>query len=113
MKTAAHAKGDRFEREIVDYLREHLGAQVARQRVTTEDRGDICGVVGWTLELKNYADTLRAIRDGLSDLEREQAHAGTPLGAVIIKRRGVTDPARALFVMELGNALPVLYRGVQ
>ncbi len=110
MTSASQLKGDAFERAVVDYLRPHLGEQVARQRATVEDRGDIAGVAGWCLELKCYRDTLRAVRDGLDDLRIEQANAGTTFGAVIVKRNGYADPARALFVMELANALPILGR---
>ena len=101
MTNRAKAKGTAFESLVRDYLRGH-GIPAERMPAgAANDRGDLAGVPGWTLELKNYADGARAVRDGLADLEREQAAADTPYGAVIYKRRGTTDPGRQLVVMEL------------
>lgn len=109
MSTSAARKGNGFESTLLSYLRAQLGPQVTRPRPgEPHDRGDFGGVPGWTLEAKCYADQLRAIREGLADLAVEQANAGTRYGAVIVKRRGIVDPARQLFVMELGQALPLV-----
>ncbi len=62
----------------------------------------------WTFELKCFADMLRGLREGLHDLVVEQANTQTPYGAVILKRVGIGDPARQLFAMELGAAIPLI-----
>lgn len=110
MKTRAATKGDEFEaRCLLPYLRDQLGGQVARPRTSgINDIGDFSGIPGWTLEAKNYTDLARAVRVGFADLAVEQANAGTPYGAVIVKRYGKADPARQLLVMELGQAVAVI-----
>lgn len=110
MPSASARKGNTYESScLLPYLRDQFGPQVTRPRAGgIHDRGDFAGIPDWTFEAKCYGDTLRAIRNGLADLVLEQAHAGTRYGGVIVKRVGVTDPARQLFVMELGAAVPVI-----
>lgn len=109
-KTPAAIKGDTFEgRLLLPYLRDEFGGQVARPRTSgINDIGDFTGIPGWTFEAKNYVDLARAVRDGLADLDAEQANAGTTYGAVIVKRHGKTDPAEQLFIMRLGAAVPLI-----
>jgi hypothetical protein len=108
--TPSAAKGNAFEGQvIVPYLRDQFGPHISRPRAgAAHDLGDIAGIPGWTLELKNYTDLMRAVRDGLADLDVEQANAGTRYGAVIVKRRGKTDPGEQLFVMRLRDAIEVI-----
>lgn len=109
MTSRQQAKGDAFERSIVDYMRDELGQHLTRPRCGAEqDRGDIAGVPLWTFELKCFADMLRGLREGLADLAVEQANTQTPYGAVILKRVGQADPRRQLFAMELGAAVPLI-----
>jgi hypothetical protein len=103
------AKGDAFERLIISYLRDEFGNHLSRPRAgATHDLGDIAGIPDWSFELKCRADLHDAVRLGLNDLAIEQANAGTTYGAVIVKRVGKTDPARQLFVCELGAAIPLI-----
>ena len=83
-------KGDAAEREIAAILADHLGLPVRRKLGAgrTDDEGDLEGVPGWTLEVKNFADVARGINKGLVDCEREQANAGTTHGAALIRRPG-------------------------
>lgn len=110
MTTPSARKGAHFEGQvIVPYLRDQFGPHLSRPRAgAARDLGDVAGVPDWTFELKAYTDLMRAVREGLADLAVEQANAGTTHGALIVKRRGVTDPAKQLFVMELGAAVPVI-----
>lgn len=111
MTTPAQRKGDNFERLVRDYMRS-AGLPVERPRPgMPRDRGDLCGIEDWTLELKCYTDLHRAVRDGLADLEHEQAAADTPYGAVIVKRRGTTDPGSQLVVMELWQLVALIVQG--
>lgn len=109
MTSPARNKGNAFERLIRDYLRD-CGFPAERIPAgMTDDRGDIGGIPGWTLQLKCYPNNVqRAITDGLHDLTVQQANADTAYGAVIVKRRGTTDPGAQLFVCELWNAVPLL-----
>ncbi len=109
MTTPSARKGNNFERLVVTYLRDQFGAHLSRPRCgAAKDLGDIAGVPGWTFEAKSYANLTSGIREGLKDLEVEQANAGTPYGAVILKRHGTTDPTRQLFLMELGPATQII-----
>lgn len=110
MTSPSAQKGNDFEsRLILPYFRDQFGRHVSRPRSgAARDLGDLAGVPGWTFELKCYADLARAVRDGLAELAVEQANAGTPYGGLIVKRRGSTDPARQLFLCELGAAVPLI-----
>ena len=90
MASPSKTKGDRAEREVSALLSDHLGVTVRRKLGAgrMDDEGDLEGLADWTLEVKNYADIVRGIREGLDDCEREQANAGTPFGATFIRRRG-------------------------
>ncbi len=98
------AKGRVGENGLVSYLRGR-GFPVERRRLTgVADCGDLSGLHGWTLDCK--------VRKGLDlsgwvDSAKEQAAAaearfgGPHRGAVVIKRRMHTDPARWFVVMAL------------
>ena len=99
------AKGDNFERLLVEYLRAELGPHLTRPRCgATDDRGDIAGIPGWTVEAKCWADPWKAISQGLLELEIEQANAGTRHGLLVVKRPRVAAPERQLAVMSLAGA---------
>jgi len=108
MTTPSKRKGDQGEREIAAILTDLLGVKVRRKLGAgrREDEGDLEGLPDCTIEVKSYADLARAINDGLHDLDREQANAGTTFGVVFVRRRGgrwiaVMDPARfATFYRE-------------
>lgn len=102
---AANRKGGNFEREIYAYLADQFGPTVVRPRVTTNDVGDmhVGGLI--VVEAKCYTDLHRAVRDGLADISYERENAGLPHGVVVVKRRGVADPARQLVVQELSDAV--------
>lgn len=109
MGTRSNAKGSNFERLLVDYFRCEFGQHITRPRAgARHDRGDLAGVPRWTLEAKNYADLARGAREGLADLAVEQVNAGTPYGAVILKRHGKGAAADQLFMMRLGDAVPLI-----
>jgi hypothetical protein len=109
MTSPAQRKGDGFERAVRDLLREELGTRhIFRNRMEgSEDRGDIGGIPGWTLQCKAYDDLLRSLREGMLGLRMQQAVTQTPYGAAICKRRGLPT-GEAYFVMSLGDAIPVL-----
>jgi len=98
------AKGRQGENSLVAYLRSK-GFPVERRRLTgVADCGDLANLQGWTLDCK--------VRKGLDlsgwvDSAREQAKAaelrfgGPHRGAVVIKRRMHTDPARWFVVLDL------------
>ncbi len=106
MTSPSKRKGDAGEREVAKELADRLGLPVRRKLGAgrKDDEGDLEGVPGWTLETKSYTDVLRAINDGLADLAREQANAGTTFGAVLVRRRG----GRWIAVMDLDGLATVM-----
>ena len=106
MTNPQKAKGSAYERTIVDYLNSQ-GFTTERTRVGwAEDRGDIHGIAGFTFECKNH----KAIRlsQWVGELLTECANAGTSMGAVIHKRRGVTDAAEQYATLPLGMLVQLL-----
>ncbi len=84
--SAAKRAGARFEQQVADYLAEH-GFPYAERRHTNgaKDRGDIAGVIGWTLECKAERDINLA--GCLTEARDEAGHAGTRFFAGVVKRR--------------------------
>jgi hypothetical protein len=86
----AKTKGDRAELEAAQALAELTGWPVRRKLGAgrTDDTGDLHGVPDTTVQVKSYSDCLRAIREGLPELRAQQANAGTPFAALLVRRRG-------------------------
>lgn len=86
---AAKDKGSRAEREVAAILHELTGAVVRRTLAGhSDDIGDLHGLADTTLQVKSYADTGRALREGVTELCDQQARAGTPFAACFIRRPG-------------------------
>ena len=82
------AKGSQWERDIVGYLQAH-GFPYAERRFGAgqqNDKGDILGIPGVTIEAKNHAKF--ALSDWLAQAETERVNAGNKHGVVVVKRRG-------------------------
>lgn len=89
MTSAAKAKGNRAEREVAALYRDHLGLDVRRTLAGhAEDQGDLSGVPQTTVQIKDYVDTLRAIREGQACLAKQQASTGDPFAVLWVRRRG-------------------------
>ena|SRR5215469_8054783 len=81
-------KGDAAELEVLRLLRDELGDQLVRARLEgVNDHGDITGLA-CAVQVKNYADIARAIREGLAGVAVQKANAGLMWGAVFVRRRG-------------------------
>ena len=83
-------KGDAAERELAHKLNDLLGLPVRRKLGAgrTDDTGDIDGLPNCTAQAKNYADVLRAIREGLAAVEIQSFNAGTTHRVLFVRRRG-------------------------
>ena len=90
MRNGSKQKGDAAEREVAQRLAALTGFPIKRKLGAgrAEDTGDLHGVPDTTIQVKNYVDVLRAIREGLPELEVQQANSGDPFGAVLVRRRG-------------------------
>lgn len=87
------AKGRGAENDVAGYLRER-GYELAERRTKAgaKDRGDITGVPGRTIEVKHHAKL--AIPEWLRQTYVEREHTGDPDAFLVVRPRGVTDPAR-------------------
>lgn len=105
--SGAKRKGADAERATRDFL---LAQGINCERIpsgTAQDLGDLW-VPDWTLEVKWHNDTARAIREGLANLEREQANRQTRWGAVIQRPRGTPDPSCYRFIVTLNQAAQMI-----
>jgi hypothetical protein len=106
MTSAEREKGARAEREVAALLTDATGLTITRrlQEGRAGDTGDLEGLHGWCIQVRNYRDVMRAIREGLPDLERQQARKGCPHGAVLVRRYG----GRWVAVMDIEQFAAVL-----
>lgn len=90
--SASKRKGSTFERAVVEYLADH-GFPQAERRVSngTKDRGDVAGIKGWVLEVKNCARI--DLAGFMAEAKAEAANAGVDRYAAVVKKRqhGVAD----------------------
>ncbi len=99
-------KGSAYERLIRDYLNAN-GFSVDRTRAGwADDRGDLHGVSGFTWECKNHKSM--ALSTWVGELLVECSNARTDLGAVVHKRRGVTDPGEQYATLPLRMLVQLL-----
>lgn len=92
MSNPSKAKGTAAETAVVTYLRSRGWIHAERRALTgNQDRGDIAGVVGVTIEVKACKAFTPA--EWLKEAQTEQANNGDHVGVVIAKRRGTTNPA--------------------
>jgi Holliday junction resolvase len=92
MSSAAKAKGSGAERDVVKYLKEN-GFQYADRRLAgaTLDKGDVSGIPGVTIEIKNHA-TMK-LSAWVEELIVEMANDKAWTGVVWHKRKGRGRPA--------------------
>lgn len=87
MSSAAKRKGSQAERDVVAWLKAN-GFKYADRRLAgaTLDKGDISGVPGVTIEIKNHAKM--DLSGWLAELEIEMKNDSAWTGTVLHKRRG-------------------------
>lgn len=83
-------KGDAAELEVQGILRDHLGVPARRALGAgrLDDMGDIGNVPNTTIQVANYADIGRAIREKLPETVQQQRRAQSLFGALFCRRRG-------------------------
>ena len=90
MSSASKRKGSQAERDVVAWLKAN-GYKYADRRLAgaTLDKGDISGVLGVTIEIKNHARL--DLAGWLAELEVEMKNDNAWTGVVIHKRKGKGD----------------------
>lgn len=99
MSNPSKQKGTAFETLIADYLRTYFPTVERRALNGATDRGDIAGVPRLVIECKNHKTMNLA--GWLDEAERERLNAREPVGVVIHKRRGKSDPRAQYVTMDL------------
>ncbi|TDC52862.1 hypothetical protein E1281_18420 [Actinomadura sp. KC345] len=111
--SAAKRKGTAAETAVVNYLRTQGWPHAERRALNgVLDRGDVAGVVGTVVEVKDQARTELAA--WLDETARETENDGAAYGVVWHKRRGKGSPADwyvsmsgATFARLLADALGI------
>lgn len=85
----AKAKGSSAERAVVAWLKQWFPYVDRRLAGATLDKGDVSGIPGVTIEIKNHA-TMN-LSGWLAELETEMKNDGAWTGVVIHKKKGKTD----------------------
>lgn len=105
------SKGTAAETAVVRFLRSAGFVQAERRTLSgAQDRGDIAGLPGVVIEVKNCQRDSLGAWVAEAELERDNDNAG--LGVVWHKRRGTTDPGQ-WFVTMSGDQFAALLREQQ
>jgi Holliday junction resolvase len=91
MSSAAKAKGSKAERDVVKYLQTWFPYAERRLAGATEDKGDIAGINGVCIEIKDHAKM--SLAGWIEELKVEMVHAKSWTGVVFHKRKGKSNPA--------------------
>jgi hypothetical protein len=114
-RASARQAGPRFEREIADYLRDHLDDRIDRRVKTgSADKGDIGGVrlpssLGGgrvVIEAKNVMKM--ALGPWYSEASVERINDGAIVGVVAHKRHGTGDPGQQWVTMTINDLIALL-----
>lgn len=83
-------KGTAAETAVVNYLKDKGRKHVERRSLNgSNDRGDIAGLPGVVIEVKNHARM--ELSQWVSELEVEMTNDKADTGVVIHKKKGTTD----------------------
>jgi len=89
MSSKSKAKGSAAERAVVAYLKQWYPHVDRRLAGATLDKGDISGIPGVTIEIKNHSRI--DLAGWIAELETEMANDKAWTGTVIHKRKGKSD----------------------
>lgn len=83
-------KGDAAEREVAAILSDLLGVTAKRALGAGRkaDVGDVFGIPDTVIQVANYTDVVRAIREKLPASEVQRENAGATFVATFVRRRG-------------------------
>lgn len=111
MSNPQKAKGDQAEREAAAALTQRLGLPVRRKLGAgrADDCGDLDGIPDTCVQVKNYRDLTRAVREILADLPTQQANAGATFAFGMARRPG----GRWVVVMDLDQLATYIREATQ
>lgn len=90
MASSSKRKGDRAELEVQGLLRDLLGVPARRALGAgrRDDVGDIDGVPDTVIQVVNWKDVAKAVREKPIECEEQQGRAGALFGATAVRIRG-------------------------
>ena len=90
MANPSKRKGDAAELEAARRLAALTGWPIRRKLGAgrADDTGDLDGIPDTTVQVKNYRDQQRAVRDILDELPAQQANANTTFAVGLVRRPG-------------------------
>lgn len=108
MTNASKAKGTAAETAVVEYLKERGWTYVERRTLSGQnDRGDIAGIPGVVIEVKNEKSLKLA--EWIKEAEREKFNDSALVGVVWHKRVGKGNPGE-WYVTMTGNQFASLLK---
>lgn len=110
-RRSAKQAGSRFERQVADYLAEHVDDRIDRRVKTgAKDRGDIAGLrhLGQKIvvECKNTSRINLGVWSAEAEIQRGNDDAG--VGVIVHKRHGKGQPAEQWVTMTLADFVALL-----
>lgn len=100
------AKGTAAEKAVCDYLRDFFPHVERRALAGSGDRGDVAGIPGVCLEVKNTKTM--DLAGWLKEAEKEAANDGAEIYAAIAKKRGTTNVAEWYAIMPVDVLVALL-----
>jgi hypothetical protein len=87
---AQKRKGDAAELEVAQLIHDQLGYPARRKLGAgrADDTGDIDGVPGHVIQVANWADALRAVREKPLAASIQRDNAGADFAATFVRLRG-------------------------
>lgn len=108
MANPQKAKGTRWERDVVEFLK-GAGLKVYKPRQEGfRDVGDI-HCPPFALQAKDWKDVVSALREGLSGAVLQAVHADLPFGAAVVKRAR-KPVGEAYFLLRLEDGARLMKR---
>jgi len=110
MANPSKRKGTKFESEVCAYLVAR-GLDCERRALTgTQDRGDVAGIPGWVLELKNQNSSNWA--EWMDETERERRNDHADFGLLVVRRR-LKSIEQAYAVLPLKQAVSIILDDIE
>lgn len=110
MSSRSKIKGSQAERDVVKWLKQWFPYADRRLAGATLDKGDISGIPGVTIEIKNHA-TMK-LAEWLGELEVEMKNDKAWTGVVLHKRKGKSDVGQWYCTMPANVWIELLLRSM-
>lgn len=111
MSSASKAKGSKAELDVVKWLKQWFPYADRRLAGATLDKGDISGIPGVTIEIKNHAKM--DLAGWVAELETEMNNDSAWTGTVLHKRKGTTDVGRWYCTQPASVWIELLRRAIK